>query len=139
MSIGGRMSIMSISGRRNEHQRAPEAPSGRAVTGARATCAGRARMSITGALREPQRAISWRECNLGVRHHFCHFLCCSNVHLCTDPQRVTVVTSGLLLSFLARFGASKARRKSDKSDSFSRAEVATDRPASSKVLTSRLF
>ena len=37
---------MSI-GRANEHQRAPEAPSGRAVAGARATCAGRARMSIT--------------------------------------------------------------------------------------------
>ena len=34
---------MSI-GRANEHQRAPEAqPSGRPVSGARATCAGRAR------------------------------------------------------------------------------------------------
>ena len=34
---------MSI-GRANEHQRVPEAqPSGRAVSGARATCAGRAR------------------------------------------------------------------------------------------------
>ena len=44
---------MSI-GRANEHQRVPEAqPSGRAVSGARTTCAGRARarMSISRALR----------------------------------------------------------------------------------------